>query len=177
MDILKALLARLSWRLLLYWVVLLGGLWGFIELTDEVYDKQGFPFDESVLTWFYGLISPARTQAALVLSTIGGLEVMVGLAVLLTLLLWFKSRREAIFFAASMGGVSLIMGLTKVVLARPRPELFPDVDYWQTASPSFPSGHATGSAAFALTFFSWCGGSPRAGRSSQASLACCFVCW
>ena len=45
------------------------------------------------------------------------------------------------------------MGLTKVVLTRPRPELFPDVNYWQTASPSFPSGHATGSAVFALTLW------------------------
>lgn len=153
MDVLRTLLSRLSWRLLLYWSALLGGLWIFTELTDEVYDKQGFPFDEPVLAWFHGLIDPVRTQAALLLSTIGGLEVMVGLAVLLTLLLWFRSHREALFFAASMGGASVIMGLTKVVLARPRPELFPDVDYWQTASPSFPSGHATGSAAFALTLF------------------------
>ena len=153
MDVVRTLLSRLSWRLLLYWGVLLGGVWAFTELTDEVYEKEGFPFDAPVLAWFYGLISPARTQAALVLSTVGGLEVMIVLAVLLSVFLWFRSHREAIFFAASMGGAAIIMGLTKVVLARPRPELFPDVDYWQTASPSFPSGHATGSAAFALTLF------------------------
>ncbi len=153
MDVVRTLLSRLSWRLLLYWSALLGGVWAFTELTDEVYDKQGFPFDAPVLAWFYGLISPARTQIALVLSTIGGLELMIALAVLLSVLLWFRSHREALFFAASMGGAAIIMGLTKVVLARPRPELFPDVDYWQTASPSFPSGHATGSAAFALTLF------------------------
>lgn len=132
---------------------MIGGLWAFTELADEVYERQGFFFDEPVLAWFYGLISPARTQIALVLSTVGGLEVMIALAVLLSLILWFRSHREAVFFAASMGGAAIIMGLTKVVLARPRPELFPDVDYWQTASPSFPSGHATGSAAFALTLF------------------------
>lgn len=153
MDVLKTLLSRLSWRLLVYWAALLGGIWLFAELTDEVYDNQGFFFDEPVLTWFYGLISPARTQAALALSTLGGLEVMIGASVLITALLWFRSRREAVFFAGSTGGAALIMGLTKVVLARPRPELFPDIDYWQTASPSFPSGHATGSAAFALTVF------------------------
>lgn len=153
MDVVRTLLSRLSWRLLLYWSVLLGGLWAFTELTDEVYEKEGFPFDAPVLAWFYNLISPARTQAALLLSTVGGLEVMIALAVILSVLLWFRSHREAIFFAASMGGAAVIMGLTKVVLARPRPELFPDVNYWQTASPSFPSGHATGSAAFALTLF------------------------
>lgn len=138
---------------LVYWGVLVGGLWAFAELADEIYDRQGFPFDEPVLAWFYGLISPLRTDLALALSTVGGVEVMIGLSVLLTVLLWFRSHREAVFFAVSMTGASVIMGLTKVVLARPRPELFPDVDYWQTASPSFPSGHATGSAAFAVTLF------------------------
>ena len=153
MDVAKTLLSRLSWRLLLYWGVLAGGVWAFAELTDEVYEKAGFFFDEPVLAWFYGLISPARTQLALFLSAVGGLEVMVAAAVSLSVLLWFRSHREAVFFAASTGGAAVIMGLTKVILARPRPELFPDVDYWQTASPSFPSGHATGSAAFALTLF------------------------
>jgi membrane-associated phospholipid phosphatase len=153
MDVVKTLLSRLSWRLLLYWGLLVGGLWAFAELADEIYERQGFPFDEPVLAWFYGLISPLRTDVALALSTVGGVEVMIALSVLLTALLWFKSHREAVFFAVSMTGASVIMGLTKVVLARPRPELFPDVDYWQTASPSFPSGHATGSAAFALTLF------------------------
>jgi membrane-associated phospholipid phosphatase len=153
MSVVTTLLSRLSWRLLLYWAVLLGGLWGFAELADEVYEQEGFFFDEPVLAWFYGLVTPLRTRVALVLSTLGGVEIMIGLAVLLTVLLWFRSRREAFFFAASMTGASAIMGLTKVLLARPRPELFPDVDYWRTASPSFPSGHATGSAALALTLY------------------------
>ena len=153
MDVVKTLLSRLSWRLLLYWGALVGGLWAFTELTDEVYENEGFFFDEPVLTWFYGFVSPTGVQLALTLSTLGGVEVMIGLSILLAVLLWFRSHREAVFFAASMAGATVIMGLTKVVLARPRPELFPDVDYWQTASPSFPSGHATGSAAFALTLF------------------------
>ena len=153
MDVIKTLLARLSWRLLLYWGILVGGLWAFAEFADQIYDKQGFFFDEPVLTWFYGLVSPTLTQIALILSTVGGLEVMIALSALLILGLWFKSHREAVFFAVSMVGASVIMGLTKVVLARPRPELFPDVNYWKTASPSFPSGHATGSAVFALTLF------------------------
>ncbi len=153
MDVIKTLLSRLSWRLLLYWGILLGGLWAFAELTDQIYEKQGFFFDVPVLTWFYGFVSPTLTQIALALSTVGGLEVMIALSTLLIIFLWFKSHREAVFFAVSMVGASVIMGLTKVVLARPRPELFPDVNYWQTASPSFPSGHATGSAVFALTLF------------------------
>lgn len=153
MDVLRTLLSRLSWRLLLYWAGLIGGLLLFVEFSGEVYEKEGFPFDEPVLTWFYGLLSPALTTLALLLSTLGGTELMILLSLGVSVTLWFRSKREAVFVASSMGGAAIIMGLTKLILARERPELFPDVDYWQTASPSFPSGHATGSAAFALTIF------------------------
>ncbi len=153
MDVFRTLLSRLSWRLLLYWVGLIGGLTLFVEFSEEVYEREGFPFDEPVLTWFYGLLSPALTTLALLLSTLGGTELMIALSLGVSVALWFRSKREAVFVVASMGGAAIIMGLTKLILARPRPELFPDVDYWQTASPSFPSGHATGSAAFALTIF------------------------
>ena len=108
MDVIKTLLSRLSWRLLLYWGGLAGGLWAFAELTDEVYEKQGFFFDEPVLTWFYGLVSPTLTRIALALSTVGGLEVMIAMSALLTLLLWFKSHREAVFFSSVWSGRQLL---------------------------------------------------------------------
>jgi undecaprenyl-diphosphatase len=155
MDIFRALLARLriSWRLAIYWLILVAGLTIFAEFADEVYENQGFFFDEPILTWFYGLVTPLRTRFALALSTIGGLTAMIGVSAAITLALWFVNRKQAVFFLSSMGGASIIMGLTKVILSRPRPELFPNVDYWQTASPSFPSGHATGSTALAVTLF------------------------
>ncbi len=153
MDIIKALLRRLSWSLVLYWGLLFGLLWMLTELADVVYDKGGFFFDEPVLDWFYGLINPTLTSLALFASTVGGVEIMIGLAVLVFVFLWRVSHREAVFFGFSMGGASLIMVVTKLVLSRPRPELFPDVQFWQTASPSFPSGHATGSMAFFLSVY------------------------
>ena len=153
MDVLKALLRRLSWRLLLYWGLLAGGLWAFVELADEVYEQSGFFFDEPVLDWFYTLINPTLTGLAVALSTIGGVEVMIGLSVLTAAGLWWVSKREAVFFAFAMGGASVIMVATKYIFGRPRPELFPDVNFWPTASPSFPSGHATGSMAFFLAVY------------------------
>ena len=153
MDVIKGLLRRLSWSLVLYWGVLIGLVWLFIEFTDEIYEEGGFFFDEPVLNWFYTLINPTLTDIMLFFSTVGGVEVMIGASVLVTLFLWRISHREALFFFFCMGGASLVMVLTKFVLNRPRPELFPDVDYWQTHSPSFPSGHATGSMAFALSVY------------------------
>lgn len=153
MDIVKALLRRLTWSLVLYLGLMFGALWMLTELTDTLYEKGGFFFDEPVLDWFYTLINPTLTGFALFASTVGGVEIMIGLAVLVFIFLWRVSHREAVFFGFSMGGASLIMVLTKFVLSRPRPELFPDVQFWQTASPSFPSGHATGSMAFFLSVY------------------------
>ena len=153
MDVIKGLLRRLTWSLVLYWGILIGLVWLFSELADAVYEQGGFFFDEPVLNWFYTLINPTLTDVMLAFSTVGGVEVMIGLSALVTLFLWRVSHREALFFFFCMGGASLIMVLTKFVLNRPRPELFPDVDYWQTQSPSFPSGHATGSMAFALSAY------------------------
>lgn len=153
MDIIKALLRRLSWSLVLYWGLLFGLLWMLTELADVVYDKGGFFFDAPILDWFYTLINPTLTSLALFASTIGGVGVMIGLAVLVFIVLWRVSHREAVFFGFSMGGAALIMLVTKLVLSRPRPELFPDVQFWKTASPSFPSGHATGSMAFFLSVY------------------------
>ena len=49
---------------------------------------------------------------------------MIALSVLLIIGLWFKSHREAVFFAVSMVGASVIMGLTKVSFSSPTPRTF-----------------------------------------------------
>ncbi len=153
MDVLKALLARLSWRLVLYWGVLAFLLWGLAQLTDEVYEQEGFFFDVPVLTWFYLRLGAPLTEVMRVFSVIGDVPVMAALSLATAVALWFISRREALFFALSVGGASLFMALAKLVLARPRPELFPDLQLWETASASFPSGHATGSTAYFLSLY------------------------
>lgn len=153
MDLIRALLSRLSWRLLLYWGALLGGLWLFIELAEEVYTKAGFPFDEPILSFFHGLVSPPLTALARALSLLGGAQGMTLLSALVILGLWRPAKREAVFFAFSMTGAALLMTLGKYAFGRPRPELFPDVNYWKAAMPSFPSGHALVSTAFFLSVY------------------------
>lgn len=154
MDVLKALLARLSWRLVVYWGALALMLWGLAELTDEVYGREGgFFFDAPILTWLYQRLNPFTTELMRLVSVIGDVPFMLGLALLTVLLLWRVARREALFFALSLGGASLFMLIAKLVLARPRPELFPEVQLWETASTSFPSGHATGSMAYFLSLY------------------------
>ena len=152
MDVLRALLERLSWRLALYWGALALLLWGLAQLTDEVYEGEGFFFDAPVLGWFYARVSSPATEVMRALSVVGDVPAMSVLAVVTALVLWRVSRREARFFALAVGGAALFMALAKLVLNRPRPELF-DVGLWETASASFPSGHATGSMAYALSLY------------------------
>lgn len=153
MSLLRELLRRLTWRLALFWLLLAGGAWLFKELADAVYGEQGFAFDEPVLAWFYERRGEAWTDVMFAVSVLGDVPATVLAAVLLLAALVAWLRREALFFALALGGASGIMVLTKEYVDRARPDLFPDGSLYPTASASFPSGHATGSAALWLTLF------------------------
>ena len=154
MGILGQLLRRLTWRLALFWLVLLGTIWLFVEFADEVYEGQGLPFDESILHWFQTLHEPWLTEVMYGLSVFGDVPSTLALAGLTLLGLTLWARSERMFFLVAIGGASMIMLATKYILARPRPELFPEgAELYTTSTPSFPSGHATGSAAFYLTLY------------------------
>lgn len=153
MSLLWQLLGRLTWKLAGFWLVLVGGFWLFVEFAANVYDGSGFPFDEAVLHWFYGVRADGLTGFMYWMSVIGDVPATMGAAAVILLLLWLFLRREAPFFLLSLGGAALIMVVAKYGLGRARPELFPDGALYHTASPSFPSGHATGSAALYLTLY------------------------
>lgn len=153
MSLLEQLFQRLTWRLALYWLVVLGAAWLFIEFVDEIYEGTGLSFDQPVLVWLEQWQTPALTQVMYVLSVVGDVPATLVLAALTTVALRVWLRRELLFFVVSLGGAAMIMLATKYLLARPRPELFPEGGLYPTSSPSFPSGHATGSAAFYLTLY------------------------
>jgi len=144
---------RLTWRLALYWLLVVGSAWVFIEFADEIYEGSGLPFDQPVLIWLEQFQTPLLTRVMYLLSVIGDVPATLALAALTLLALSIWLRREMLFFLVSVGGAAMIMLATKYILARPRPELFPEGALYLTSSPSFPSGHATGSAAFYLTLY------------------------
>lgn len=128
----------------------------FGGLAEDVWTREGLPFDLPFLRWLHGLASPFLDRVALTLSLIGGPLPMVGVAALL--FVGFCLRRhyhEALFFLTTVGGSALLNVLGKVVFRRERPALWislaPEGDY------SFPSGHAMGSMALvaALVFLLW----------------------
>jgi hypothetical protein len=108
MDIARALLERLNVRIVLYWAVIIGGAWLFMELADEIYADEGLPFDEPILTWMNTIRDPLLDTVMIVLSTIGNVFPMVLITVAGTAFFWRYRRREGIFFALSMAGAVLI---------------------------------------------------------------------
>lgn len=140
-----------SWPVLLYWSVLLGALYTFVELAEEVYEKEGFFFDQPILTWLNVHQSPALSALFLALSFIGSVFVLGPLTLALVATLWRRSRRSAVFLALGLGGAVILNYAFKALLARARPDLFPQL----TPAPgfAFPSGHTMASTGFFLTLY------------------------
>ena len=133
-------------RLLLAWVLVCAPLllWG--ELAEDVWKRQSFRFDDPILLWLHAHSNLWLDRLMLGLSLVGGYPLLIVSALLLIAFVGLGRRREAIFVALCMGGVSALNVSAKMVFARARPDLWvslaPEPDY------SFPSGHAMVSSAF-----------------------------
>ncbi len=133
-------------------LVLLG-----IHLADELIEGEAFAFDTRLLLALrvpghpQTPIGPSwLLQSAVDISALGGYTLiwLFGLAGLVWLIAAGK-RAEAGGIAVSLIGSSVIDGLLKSWIARPRPELVPHLV--QVTNASFPSGHAMISSAVYLT--------------------------
>ncbi|MBB3189988.1 phosphatase PAP2 family protein [Halomonas cerina] len=152
-----ARLTRYEFAALLCLLVLSGGIWGFIELADEVSEGETQSIDETLLL---SLRNPADHTDPLGpgwveelgrdFTALGG----VGVLVLITLgalgyLLLARRYRAALFASVAVPGGVLLSTLMKLGYDRPRPDLVPHESIVYTAS--FPSGHAMMSAVTYLT--------------------------
>lgn len=122
----------------------------FLKVSSEIREGEGFYGDLQALRWLHAHATPTLDTLNLLLSRAGGPLVMAGLSGLIAGgLLWWRQRRKAWFFGVAVGGSAVINLLAKWVLGRARPAL------WTVLAPetssSFPSGHAMGTAALALT--------------------------
>jgi undecaprenyl-diphosphatase len=128
----------------------------FGGLAEDVWQHEGFPWDTSLLLAIHARATPALDRLMLTLTTIGGPLPMATLAGAITLFLfWRRMVSNAAFFAAIVGGATLLNLTVKLIFQRHRPTLWPSIapetDY------GFPSGHAMGSVALvaALVFLLW----------------------
>lgn len=154
MNRLNALLHIFSsrtWRqLIVAFGLFLLPAYAFVELADEVRDKETLVFDEAVLRAVNSVSTPLLDAVAVGATQLGGvLGVLVITAGLVALLVSRKMLLKAALLAVGVGGGAVLNVLLKSIFQRDRPQL------WERLvtenSYSFPSGHAMASSALALS--------------------------
>jgi membrane-associated phospholipid phosphatase len=134
---------------LAYYLALLAALATFAEVARTVYRQGGFGLDAPLLGLFHEAQHPLLNALAHALDLLG-VAATLGLATaLLAAWLWPRSRRSSLFLLLGFWGAVSMNLATKAVFARERPDLFEALV--SATNYAFPSGHAMGSLAFALS--------------------------
>lgn len=126
--------------LLICLVVLLGVSW----LSQEVWEKEAFSFDKTLLLWLHQWSNPALDWLMLNITRLGNPATVSGIVAGSFIWLGWKRRFAELrmFAIACVGAVILNQGM-KLFFAKSRPELWTRLI--SEKSFSFPSGHALGS--------------------------------
>lgn len=131
--------------------------WMFVELADEVMEKETRVFDEAVLLSMRtegDLSDPIGSahveEMARDLTSLGGFTILTGITLVAFGIAWFAGRPRL----AVAGLVSIVVGtgvmrFLKYGFDRPRPELVEHATL--VNNPSFPSGHSMMAAMVYLT--------------------------
>ena len=144
-------------RVLVSLLLIAGGLWLVMALADEIREGEQFRLDHKILLLFREPGDPAEPigpywleSAVRDVTALGGTTI-ISMVTLVTagFLMLSGKRNGAVLVLASILGAVVLSYAIKAGIERPRPELFPHGVEVYTAS--FPSGHATGSAATYLT--------------------------
>lgn len=143
--------------MLLALIVVVFGVWGFVELADLVGEGESQHVDERVLRALRDpldrrdAIGPQWLEtAALDVTALGGATVLAIVILTVAGYLWIARKRRAmvlVLVAAGFGQIGSTM--LKLHFSRPRPAVVPALAHVQTSS--FPSGHSMMSAVVYLT--------------------------
>jgi len=148
-DVKIGRLARFSrdWAL----VVLLGALslFGVAKVGEDVFARESTAFDESVQRWMLAHEVPWLVKVFVVVTNLGSVGPMCALALAAAGYLWYRGKRSvaATVLLAPVAAVG-VFDFVKQAYARPRPIGLGGI---VPSSYSFPSGHATASAAVCAT--------------------------
>lgn len=150
-------LANHELGLLIAVLLVMGGIWLFVELAEEMIEGETRAFDEKLIIALRNpddLSDPIGPkwleEFGRDITALGGLAVLTLLTLAVAgFLLLQQKKRAAIFLVAAIAGGFIISNLLKAGFDRPRPNLVPHGSYVYTAS--FPSGHSAMSAITYLT--------------------------
>lgn len=145
-------LARHGWVPLLALLLALAGLWGFLEIADDVQDAETTHIDQWIFERLaiYDRASGFWQESGRDLTALGGTTVITLMVTSVTLFLLFKRQWKSSVFVvvAVLGGLGISL-LLKDLYDRERPHLVVHQSHVMTSS--FPSGHAANSAVAYLT--------------------------
>ncbi len=150
-------LSSLDLLMLLAVLLLVLSTWAFIEIADEVSERETQRIDRQIILALREPGDPADPrgpprleEVGRDLTALGGFAVLslVTIGVVGYLLLARKYHAMWLVLGATLGGMVLVIWL-KELFDRPRPDLVPHLSHVSTAS--FPSGHSMLSAVVYLT--------------------------
>lgn len=126
------------------WIVLFICLIGFLELAEDVFNKEimnGDIIGYKIISTF--LISDFATPIAKFITNFGGAIFLIALTIVLLVLI--KNKKIGISIFSNLVIVTILNQLLKAILQRPRPTEYRIVE---ETGYSFPSGHSMVSMAF-----------------------------
>jgi undecaprenyl-diphosphatase len=156
-GVMAPVLERMELGTIVLLLLLAGGMWGFVELTEEVLEGETQALDRALLLMLRSSENMADPLGPAWLEEVGrDITALGGVAVLTLLTLAvavFMALRRLWFAAglllAAVGSGVLVSTVLKDVFERARPDLVPHGSYVATAS--FPSGHSMMAAVVYLT--------------------------
>jgi undecaprenyl-diphosphatase len=136
---------QLTVALILFWIPVIV----FAKLAGEIIEREPIRGDIAILHWIHSLSTPLLDKVFLFFTTIGSVEYVLPLSILILGLLLYKKRRlNSIIFLFGVGGAAAANIILKHLFHRTRPS------FWSSAVTetgySFPSGHAMASSALVL---------------------------
>ena len=119
------------------------------KIGEDVFAGESTAFDKGVQRWMLAHQSPPVATFFLWVTRLGGLSGMIIVSLGAALSLWRRNQRRLVAIVLLAPGIAAgAFSLVKTIYARPRPIGLGGV---VPSSYSFPSGHATASAAICCT--------------------------
>ncbi len=138
--------AQLTIGALLFWVPVLL----VARIANEVAEHEPLSFDVPILSFMDSLSSDLLDHFVASATHLGGVGIVASATVLVVILAYKKlGRRAAALAMIVAGGAAVINVSLKLLFQRARPDVFDTIVTESTYS--FPSGHAMGSSALALS--------------------------
>ena len=144
-------------RILVTFLAVAIGLFGFGKLASEVAEGDTFAMDKAIVTGLRTIADPAvpigphwLERWMVDFTALGGAPVLTLITFIVAgLLIALRKFKMAGFVALAVSGGAILSVAIKAVFDRARPEIVPHLV--EVNSPSFPSGHAMNSAIVYLT--------------------------